>query len=98
SQEISRLPVSLCVIRGKIDRAGLLVQHPRQHFSFEAKPAAEDFAEALTLILDVLISHLLRLRTDYESIFVEEKRVRKPRTLCQQFVKVRFFFLVVCVR
>src|SRR2546427_25280 len=50
------------------------------------------------LCFEILIAHLLRLRTEYETLFVAQEHVRQPGTLCQDEVKFLFFFLGFRVR
>src|SRR5882672_7008216 len=56
------------------------------------------FSHALMFLANVLVTHLLRLRTEYETFFVEEEYVRQPGTLGQDEVEFLFIVRGVSVR
>src|SRR5216683_2763200 len=56
------------------------------------------FSHALMFLANVFVTHLLRLRTKYETFFVEEEYVRQPRTLGQDEIEFLFFVRGVSVR
>src|SRR6267142_1100410 len=56
------------------------------------------FSHALMFLANELVTHLLRLRTENETFFVEEEYVRQPGTLGKDEVEFLFFVRGVSVR
>src|SRR6266850_525789 len=71
---------AFCWISGESDGPGLLVERLHVRLAFHTEPL-ERFGYAVMLCVEVLVAHLLRLRTEYDAFFVAEEHVRQPWTL-----------------